>query len=88
MQDIVAEAYVAASGEYSTRTAQVWAEGYTFPPELLQRDLQQYREAGSLYNFCVNRHRVLAPGRLSLIRIFETFGEDGSRIPGLRQSDF
>jgi hypothetical protein len=86
--EIVEEAFIAESGEYSTRKAQEWAKGYTFPPALLQKDLQEYRSAGSLQELCFNRQRAMQDGRLNLQRIFDTFGATGEKIPGLAQADF
>jgi hypothetical protein len=87
--DILSEAFVAASGEYSIRAAQTWAQDYTFPAELLQRDVAAFQVANNdMYTFCTNRQSHLQSERLSLSRVKDCFGSEGQLIPGVHLSDF
>jgi hypothetical protein len=89
LTDIFSEAFIAASGEYSIRAAQAWAQGYSFPPGLLQRDLTVFQEADNdLLTFCTNRQSSLQHERLSLSRVVNCFGTMGELIPGVHFDDF
>jgi hypothetical protein len=88
LQEILEEAFVAASGEYNMRTAQVWAQGYEFPASMLGRDLRAFYSAGSLEQFCTNRHAELCEQRLNIDRVYATFRREGTDVPGVLPEDF
>jgi hypothetical protein len=82
-------AFEYSSEQYGIRAAQEWADGYVFPPTLLQRDIDTFRKAGNcLTQTCRTRQAELAATRFSLSRMHTPFGTKGERIPALQTSDF
>jgi hypothetical protein len=74
LMGILTEAFVAASDEYGIRAAQEWGHDYTFPPHLLQRDLQDFQSAGGdMRRLCQSRQESLEHERISLSRITDCF---------------
>jgi hypothetical protein len=80
LHSVLAEAFAYASGEFSIRAAQEWAQGFTFPPHLLANDTATFAANDfDLVRVCQQRHAEHAADRISIQRVHHTFGPTGTR---------
>jgi hypothetical protein len=86
--EIVSDAYAAESLEYTIRSAQSWADGYVFPPDLVASNFEEFASAGSLQALAEKRHKERYDDRLNIESVYATLGEDGLKIPGVSAEDF
>jgi hypothetical protein len=76
VRDIVSDAYAAESLEYTIRCAQGWADGYEFPPDLMESNFEEFASAGSLQALAEKRHKERYDDRLNIESVHATLGED------------
>jgi len=77
VQKLLWEAYKAADKDYGEEEAKGWAEGFTFPPDVGERDARGVDEAGGLENYVRLRQAeiVARHGRMDVQRVVEVAGE-------------
>ena len=70
IEELIAEAAEAARNDFGVDAANEWANGYTFPPELLASDVRCLRAAQLDFRSMVERRlKILSRDRLSRYRV-------------------
>ena len=89
LQEFMELVFRTASQTFSIHAAQQWGSGFQFTQQRLDRDLADFRAHGSsLSEFCRFRQNALRSVRLSPQRVFDVFGLDGTKVPGVTPLDF
>jgi hypothetical protein len=84
LQKLVIEAFESTSDEYQQIHAAEWASDFTWPHEVLSRDLARLQACeGDLDRLVNTIHQSKAKGRLSLERIKDTLDKDNPEIDHL-----
>ena len=83
------QAHIASDGYYNVTHAQQWNTTFEFPPEAVAADAALLQSCGNDFALmCKAKQSKLAHNRLSVRRVLETFGPQGSKIPGMLPADF
>jgi len=83
------EAHTVASDTYGVRAAQVWAEGFQFPPTVTRLDADALAaHVGDFPSFVRARQAAQAHRRLSLSRVHSSLGADGTAVADISSADF
>ena len=70
IEELIAEAAEAARNDFGVDSANEWANGYTFPPDLLASDVRCLRAAQLDFRSMVERRlKILSKDRLSRTRV-------------------
>lgn len=88
IMSLVVEAYHVADEDYGVLEAVNWAEGFTWPPDISERDEKRIREAGSLTAAVASIQQRYRPFRLSRERIMtwvDSSDEDFDRLIDLAE---
>lgn len=84
VRDVLEAAHRAASTIYGTAAAQTWGGDYHFPPELLARDVEALQAVhNNLYTLAHNRRMASIAVSFPRDRVMESFGPDGTKVPGI-----
>jgi hypothetical protein len=82
------DAHRAADEYYTIRHAMEWDTSFIIPAEAIAADSALFRDCH--YNFsqmCRYKQSKLAHNRLSVARIIDIFGTDGTKVPGVDLTD-
>ena len=83
------QAHIASDGYYNVTHAQQWNTTFEFPPEAVAADAALLQSCGNDFALmCKAKQSKLAHNRLSVRRVLETFGPQGTKIPGMSPADF
>jgi hypothetical protein len=83
------QAHIASDGYYNVTHAQQWNTTFEFPPEAIAADTALLESCGNDFaSMCRAKQSKLAHNRLSVRRVIDTFGPQGTRIPGMLPADF
>ena len=82
------EAHQAADEYYTMRHAQQWNTDFVIPTEAIAADSALFQLCN--YDFtamCKHKQALLAKNRISQQRIWEVFGKNGDKVPGVDKKD-
>lgn len=82
------QARIASDGYYNVTHAQQWNTTFEFPPEAIAVNVAILESCGNDFALmCRAKQSKLAHNRLSVRRVIETFGPQGTKISGMLPAD-
>jgi len=83
------QAHIASDGYYSVEHAKQWNTTFEFPAEAIAADAALLHSCGNDFTLmCQTKQGKLAHNRISVKRVLDTFGPQGTKVPGMMLSDF
>ena len=83
------QAHIASDGYYSVEHAKQWNTTFEFPAEAIAADAALLDSCGNDFTLmCQTKQSKLAHNRISVQRVLDTFGPQGTKIPGMMLPDF
>ncbi len=83
------QAHIASDGYYSIEHAKQWNTTFEFPVEAIAADAALLHSCGNDFTLmCQTKQGKLAHNRISVQRVLDTFGPQGTKVPGMTFSDF
>jgi hypothetical protein len=89
VRTLLEDAHRVAAESYGVEAAIQWGGNYQFPQERLQRDLAEFdQHEGSLPAVARARRQASLAESFNIVRVHQSFGEDGQRNPEFSAEDF
>jgi hypothetical protein len=83
------QAHIASDGYYSVEHAKQWNTTFEFPAEAIAADAALLHSCGNDFTLmCQTKQGKLAHNRISVKRVLDTFGPQGTKVPDMMFSDF
>ena len=78
------QAHIASDGYYSVEHAKQWNTTFEFPAEAIAADAALLDSCGNDFTLmCQTKQSKLAHNRISVQRVLDTFGPQGTKVPGM-----